>query len=87
MIGTMAATFNTELLSTYFTGSNPMKVSMAAAVIGGLVYLIALVASFWLPKPHQEAPAADKPTTTSLSAADEGTGGARDDRRGVGQRE
>ena len=57
MLGTMAAPFNTEILSTYFDGSNPMKVAMAAAVIGGAVYAIALIASFWLPHPHEELPA------------------------------
>ena len=57
MLGTMAAPFNTEILSTFFSGSNPMKVAMAAAVIGGAVYAIALIASFWLPHPHEEPPA------------------------------
>ena len=54
MIGTMAATFNTEVLSQFFTGPNPMKVATAAACIGGAVYLIALVASFFLPQPKAE---------------------------------
>jgi MFS family permease len=54
MIGTMAATFNTELLSQMFTGPNPMKVAMAAACIGGAVYLIALITSFFLPTPQVE---------------------------------
>jgi MFS family permease len=49
MLGTMAATFNTELLSQFFTGTNPVKVATAAACIGGAVYLIALVLSFLLP--------------------------------------
>jgi MFS family permease len=54
MIGTMAATFNTELLSGYFSGPTPIKVATAAAVIGGSVFFIALVASFFLPKPETE---------------------------------
>jgi MFS family permease len=54
MIGTMAATLNTEWLSTLFTGPPPIRVAMAAAVIGGSVYLIALVASFLLPSPQPE---------------------------------
>jgi MFS family permease len=54
MIGTMAATLNTEVLSQMFTGPNPMKVATAAAVIGGAVYLIALVTSFFLPQPKME---------------------------------
>jgi MFS family permease len=55
MVGTMAATLNTEVLSGLFTGENPAKVATAAAVIGGTVYAVALVASFWLPKPAEAA--------------------------------
>lgn len=54
MIGTMAATFNTELLSDMFSGPNPIKVATAAAIIGGTVYSVALIASFFLPKPVDE---------------------------------
>ena len=54
MLGTMAATFNTELLSQFFTGTNPIKVATAAAVIGGSVYLVALVLSFLLPTAKPE---------------------------------
>lgn len=50
MIGTMAATLNTEVLSKMFSGTPPMQVASAAAVIGGSVYLIALIASFLLPE-------------------------------------
>jgi MFS family permease len=82
MIGTMAATLNTELISTLFSGTNPMKVAMAAAVIGGAAYLIALVASFWLPPPYQE-PAGGNPTATTRST-DERTGVPRNDRPGMG---
>jgi MFS family permease len=59
MIGTMAAILNTELLSPMFEGTNPMKVAMAAAAIGGGAYLIALIASFWLPDPLVEQPTTD----------------------------
>jgi MFS family permease len=55
MVGTMAATLNTEWLSKQFTGTPPAQVAMAAGVIGGSVYLIALVASFLLPVPKDEA--------------------------------
>jgi MFS family permease len=55
MIGTMAATFNTEFLSDFFQGGNPVKVATAAAAIGGTVYVVALVASFLMPKPTDEA--------------------------------
>jgi MFS family permease len=51
MIGTMAATLNTEFVSHLFSGSPAMRVAQAAAVIGGAAYLIALIASFLLPKP------------------------------------
>jgi len=54
MIGTMAATLNTEWLSKQFSGPAPMQVASAAAVIGGGAYLIALIASFLLPHPHEE---------------------------------
>jgi len=54
MIGTMAATLNTELLAPQFSGTPPLQVAAAAGVIGGSVYLIALVASFFLPQPHEE---------------------------------
>jgi MFS family permease len=54
MLGTMAATLNTELLSPLFTQykENPERVAHAAALIGGVVYAIALLLSFFLPKPH-----------------------------------
>lgn len=54
MIGTMAATLNTEFLSRMFSGTPPMQVAAAAGVIGGSVYLIALLASFLLPTPPAE---------------------------------
>ncbi len=54
MIGTMAATLNTEFLSKVFDGPPPLQVAAAAGVIGGSVYLIALCASFLLPAPKEE---------------------------------
>ncbi len=55
MIGTMAATLNTEVLSGLVPGASlPMKIATGAAIIGGSVYLIALVASFFLPDPKAE---------------------------------
>jgi MFS family permease len=56
MLGTMAATLNAEVLAPMFTSveGNPMKVAHAAAVIGGTVYVIALLLSFALPHPKDE---------------------------------
>jgi MFS family permease len=60
MIGTMAATLNTEFLSKMFSGPPAMQVAQAAGVIGGSVYLIALIASFLLPHPHEEVEKQEK---------------------------
>src|SRR5262249_31851726 len=54
MIGTMAATLNTDVLSKMFADSSSNAVATAAAVIGGGAYLIALIASFLLPRPQDE---------------------------------
>jgi hypothetical protein len=54
MIGTMAATLNTGLLSKTFSGPPPMQVASAAGVIGGGVYFIAFLATFLLPAPQDE---------------------------------
>lgn len=61
MIGTMAATFNTEVLSTFFTGPNPIKVATAAAIIGGAAFAVALALSFLLPSPRTEDPTDPRP--------------------------
>ena len=53
MIGTMAATLNTAVLAEAF-GGGPRGVALAAAGIGGAVYLIAFVTSFFLPTPQSE---------------------------------
>ncbi|MFO0937339.1 MAG: MFS transporter [Gemmataceae bacterium] len=54
MLGTMAAIVNTELLAPRFSGDNPSNVAMAAAIIGGSVFLIAFAFSFFLPVPRTE---------------------------------
>ncbi|MBO0699260.1 MAG: MFS transporter [Zavarzinella sp.] len=75
MIGTMAATVNTELLSRLFSGPQPIKVASAAAVIGGVAYLVALIASIWLPEPKIDPHEPEVPPPSSpLSTADAGTG-------------
>jgi MFS family permease len=53
MIGTMAAWLNTNLLAAELD-VGPVGVAKAAAIIGGSVYLIALLASFFLPNPPTE---------------------------------
>lgn len=58
MLGTMAATLNTELLSHAFGGDRPHQVATAAALIGATVYAVALVLSFFLPEPPAEVPPA-----------------------------
>ncbi|VTR92614.1 mfs transporter : Major facilitator superfamily MFS_1 OS=Pedosphaera parvula (strain Ellin514) GN=Cflav_PD1197 PE=4 SV=1: MFS_1 [Gemmata massiliana] len=59
MLGTMAATLNTELLAPMLSGEgNPAKVAKAAAIIGAAVYAIALLLSFVLPTPKEETPPA-----------------------------
>lgn len=59
MIGTMAATLNTELLCKLFAVDfekpTPMDVAKAAALIGGVVFLIAFGMSFLMPKPSDGA--------------------------------
>ncbi len=57
----MAATLNTELLAPRFSGSNPENVAKAAAIIGAVVYAVALVLSFLLPDPREEAPPVPPP--------------------------
>jgi MFS family permease len=54
MLGTMFALVNTEVLAPQFAGDNPAKVATAAAVIGGGVFLVGLVASFALPAPKDD---------------------------------
>ncbi|HEY2910309.1 MAG TPA: MFS transporter, partial [Gemmataceae bacterium] len=62
MIGTMAATLNTEVLSKLFMPAKPspvegaMGVATAAAIIGGAAFAIALIFSFLLPPPRTEEP-------------------------------
>jgi MFS family permease len=54
MIGTSAAVLTTQIAATMPGGTAATKLSYGAAVVGGLVYLIALIASFWLPEPKDE---------------------------------
>jgi MFS family permease len=60
MIGTMAAFVNTALIAGAF-GGGPKGVAMGAAIIGGSVYFIAFVASFFLPTAAPEEPLPGEP--------------------------
>lgn len=53
MIGTSAALLTTQVAAT-MSGTPATKLAYGAAVVGLLVYLIAVVASFWLPEPSDE---------------------------------
>jgi MFS family permease len=53
MIGTSAALLTTQVAAT-MSGPPATKLAYGAAVVGLLVYLIAVVASFWLPEPKEE---------------------------------
>src|SRR5207302_7232648 len=45
MLGTMAATLNTELLAPMFPGTPPLQVAAAAGVIDGSCHLIPFIAT------------------------------------------
>ena len=53
MIGTMAALVTVQLVSSMPGASVPVRLSYAAAIVGTTVYVIGVVASFWLPEPQQ----------------------------------
>lgn len=53
MIGTSAALLTTQVAAT-MPGTPATKLSYGAAVVGLLVYGIAVIASFWLPEPKDE---------------------------------
>lgn len=53
MIGTSAALLTTQM-AAMMPGTPATKLSYGAAIVGLLVYAIAVVASFWLPEPKKE---------------------------------
>ncbi len=53
MVGTSAALLTTQIAAT-MPGTPATKLSYGAAVVGLIVYAIAVIASFWLPEPKDE---------------------------------
>ena len=51
MIGTCAALVTTSLVPSMWGGSVPIKLAHAAAIVGTTAYIIAVIASRWLPEP------------------------------------
>jgi MFS family permease len=54
MIGTSAALLTTQLVKVMPGATPPTRLAYAAALVGTSVYLIGLLASFWLPEPKRE---------------------------------
>jgi hypothetical protein len=75
MIGTSGSLVTAQLIAPLLPGDTFTQVATAAAITGTAVFFLGLVASAWLPEPAEEA--ANLPIATSLSTADEGTGGPR----------
>jgi hypothetical protein len=55
MLGTSAALVTTQLVSVMPGSSLPMKLTYASAIVGTAAYVIAVIASRWLPEPGREA--------------------------------
>jgi len=53
MIGTCAALVTTSLVPSMWGATVPIKLAHAAAIVGTAAYVIAVIASFWLPEPSQ----------------------------------
>lgn len=63
MIGTSASFVTASLVAPLMPGGNFQQVAFGAAVVGGAVYLIGVICSFFLPEPK------DEPTLPTPSAA------------------
>ena len=72
MLGTMAATLNTELLSTFFSGEARNRSRRPRRLIGAVVYAIALVLSFLLPTPRDDEQPAAAPAVPPAPEAPQG---------------
>ena len=77
MVGTSGALVTGSLIAPLMPGDPFTQVATAAAITGTAVFAIGLLASAWLPEPNEETP--NQPIATSLSTADEGGGGPRND--------
>jgi predicted MFS family arabinose efflux permease len=53
MIGTSAALVTTQLVPAMPGGAVPIQLAYACAVVGTIVYVIGVAASFWLPEPPE----------------------------------
>jgi hypothetical protein len=53
MIGTFGALFTTSLVPSMPGASVPIKLAMAAAIVGTTFCVVGFIASFWLPEPKQ----------------------------------
>jgi MFS family permease len=73
MIGTAGSLVTGTLIAPHMTGDHFTQVATAAAITGTAVFVIGLLASFWLPEPSENVE--NLPVATSLSTVDEGTGG------------
>jgi MFS family permease len=56
MIGTSAAVLTTQMTGLMPAGPPATKLAYAAAAVAALVYIVGLIASFWLPEPQEELP-------------------------------
>jgi hypothetical protein len=54
LVGTSFAWVTATLSITADRALAPGRIAMVAAVIGFSVYLVGLIASFWLPEPEEE---------------------------------
>ena len=55
MIGTFGAFLTTRIVAPYMPGDTvPMRLATACALVGGTVYVIGFIASFYLPEPKSE---------------------------------
>ena len=55
MIGTCAALVTTSLVTSMPGGSVPIRLAYAAGIVGTAAYVVAVIASRWLPEPKSEA--------------------------------